>query len=231
MSEQEEVERFRQLERLFTVKDRVRRSGIPERFRTQGLSDYHPVAETGGALAVCTGYASWFWHHWREGKGLALVGAAGTHKTTLACLTALDLSRIGFAVRYTRLDGYVEDLKSRIDLERLLAVEDEKAQALADLAASRQREWELRHGAYLVVLDDVGKEYRGASGFAAAKFESLLRQRYDDGLPTILTSNVAMEDWAAEYSPALRSFIHEACTVIVFAGFDARGRRTVSAGG
>lgn len=230
MSEEDDIELVRERERLMPVGDRLRRTGIPRRYLAKGLPDYAPVPETERAYEACTQYVAWFQQHWDDGVGLALIGDPGTTKTTLACLTALELARIGYLVRYTTLDGYVRDLKARMDLDRLLGVESEKAQALTDLAASREREWTVRRAAYLLVVDDVGKEYRAASGFAAGEWDSLFRERYDRGLPTILTSNVPTERWADEYSPAMRSFVFEACQVIRFGGFDARGRNAVRAG-
>lgn len=231
MTDEDDIGIFRERERLMKASDRIRLSGIPERFRAQGLGDYHPLTETAAALRECERYTLWFREHWREGVGMALVGEPGGTKTTLACLTALDICRVGYAVRYVTLDAYVRDLRKRIDLERLARLDSESQQALTDLAASHYREWVIRRAAYLLVLDDVGKEYRSASGFAASEYDSLVRDRYDRGLPTIVTSNMPLDDWAVEYSPAMRSFVHEMCQVILFEGFDARGRKMLRAGG
>jgi DNA replication protein DnaC len=59
------------------------------------------------------------------------------------------------------------------------------------------------------VLDDIGKEYRTASGWAENVFDELLRSRYNAGLPTIITTNVELAQWD-KYGPAMESFAHEA---------------------
>jgi DNA replication protein DnaC len=91
-------------------------------------------------------------------------------------------------------------------------------EAREEIAEITEAEWILRRGAYLVILDDVGKEHRTASGWAAQEFELLLRERYDSGLPTIITTNLSFDKWDAEYSQNLRSFATEACPAVEFGG-------------
>jgi DNA replication protein DnaC len=72
----------------------------------------------------------------------------------------------------------------------------------------------------ILVLDDLGKEY--GSKYVDASFDEILRARYDKGLPTIITTNVLREKWAAQYGEAMGSFAYEAFTRIQLGVKDLR---------
>jgi DNA replication protein DnaC len=73
----------------------------------------------------------------------------------------------------------------------------------------------------LLILDDLGKEYKGA-GYNDASFDEILRSRYDKGLPTIITTNVERDKWAGQYGSAMGSFVFEAFRQVVLTGKDLR---------
>jgi DNA replication protein DnaC len=62
----------------------------------------------------------------------------------------------------------------------------------------------------VLVLDDVGREHASLSGWQKSVLHHLLRTRYNNGLPTIVTSNVLKKEWAALYGDATASFVDEA---------------------
>lgn len=75
----------------------------------------------------------------------------------------------------------------------------------------------------ILIIDDLGKEYGSAlNNYIDSTFDELLRSRYDKGLPTIITTNVAREDWAAKYSEAMGSFAYEAFRSVRIANKDLR---------
>lgn len=51
----------------------------------------------------------------------------------------------------------------------------------------------------LLVIDDLGKEYRAASGFAENKFAALLRTRAREKLTTIVTTNLTPAEFKEVY--------------------------------
>jgi DNA replication protein DnaC len=73
----------------------------------------------------------------------------------------------------------------------------------------------------VLVIDDLGKEY--GSKYDDSSFDEILRLRYDKGLPTIVTTNVRLEDWEANYREAMSSFAHEAFIRVPIVGADLRG--------
>jgi len=72
----------------------------------------------------------------------------------------------------------------------------------------------------VLVLDDLGKEY--GSKYTDSTFDEILRSRYDKGLPTIITTNVRLEDWEEKYSLAMESFANEAFIRVSLNGDDLR---------
>jgi len=72
----------------------------------------------------------------------------------------------------------------------------------------------------ILVIDDLGKEY--GSKYDDISFDEILRLRYDKGLPTIVTTNVRLENWEAQYKEAMASFAHEAFVRVPIIGADLR---------
>ena len=73
-----------------------------------------------------------------------------------------------------------------------------------------------------VLFDDVGQEYESASGWSNSQFNDVLRFRFNRGLPSILTSNLPVAEWAKRYSDSMASFLHEATTIVALTGEDFR---------
>jgi DNA replication protein DnaC len=60
------------------------------------------------------------------------------------------------------------------------------------------------------VIDDIGREHASLSGWQKNLLHHVLRTRFNNGLPTIITTNVMREDWAGLYGDSTESFIYEA---------------------
>ena len=74
----------------------------------------------------------------------------------------------------------------------------------------------------LLVLDDVGKEYRTESGFAENTIESVLRDRSQSMRPTILTSNLRPNKIEQVYSADLAALLRETMIPLRISGYDWR---------
>ena len=61
----------------------------------------------------------------------------------------------------------------------------------------------------VLVLDDVGKEHASASGWQKNMLHHVLRTRFNNGLPTIVTTNIKIDDWELHYGSATQSFVNE----------------------
>ena len=67
---------------------------------------------------------------------------------------------------------------------------------------------ELYQGKRLLVIDDLGQEYRGSeSGYAQTVIENLIRFRFNAGLITYIGTNAPLRDLEDVYSQSLYKFI------------------------
>lgn len=208
----------------------VRGANIPPRFRGLEFSDLKPYrgrdidqamawrdSVLGGNVILADGNPD-------AGKGLLYIGAPGHGKTTLAVTLAQDLARrvrfyyeafgindnvtpSGRQVYYVSYPELLETAKRQFS-ERTTEEEDT---TLAAIWGHLSRSQNVK----VLVLDDLGREHRTASGWAENYFDNLLRKRYDLGLPTIVTSNVPRSQWADVYGERMDSFAREAFTARV----------------
>lgn len=61
----------------------------------------------------------------------------------------------------------------------------------------------------VLIIDDLGKEHASLSGWQKSMFHHVLRTRFNNGLPTIVTTNIKLENWGSMYGDATESFAHE----------------------
>jgi DNA replication protein DnaC len=62
----------------------------------------------------------------------------------------------------------------------------------------------------VLVIDDVGREHSTLSGWQKSVLHHVLRTRFNRGLPTIVTTNAMLDEWAGLYGDATGSFAKEA---------------------
>ncbi|MFE9412353.1 ATP-binding protein [Streptomyces sp. NPDC006704] len=158
----------------------------------------------------------------RIGRGLMLSGPPGRGKTTQAAAALVSICR-----RY-RIEGYFIRFSDFIQAKTSSFAAHSKVDKglggeAAVLETERFAELETRlHRIPLLVLDDVGKEHRTNSGFAAGQFTSVLRHRHDAMLPTIVTTNLRGNEWATVYDESAASFALEAFDILYVNGPDHR---------
>lgn len=192
---------------------------VPERFQLRDWSDYDPPQEAQDwidALSDALPYV-----------GFSLLGPPGTGKTTAACWTAIWAREVGnITVGYTTSLKYQHALQERISIEKMAgAAHDEAAAGLYDRHENITgwTRW-LRTECSLLVFDDWGKEHTTNTGFVEDEIEYLLRDRYDRGSPTILTSNMGTTSIKSRFGESMASFIWEAFPPVVLDGADRRRR-------
>jgi DNA replication protein DnaC len=155
------------------------------------------------------------------GKGLLLVGTPGQGKTALSLTIIQEIMRTFSPETFAIEDDtaiikpcYFTTFSSIIALNGSLIGKtntDEEERLFLGLHG------ECKHDAYnvrVLVIDDVGKEHSSASGWNSTVLHHLLRTRFNNGLPTIVTTNIPIKSWESEYGVATGSFIHEAFATI-----------------
>ena len=150
------------------------------------------------------------------GRGILFYGVPGQGKSTVALailqemLTTLPLasfvpSESNVLVRPCYFTTYSNLLVLKGDL--MDADYDESKKVLYDgiLGEAKDDAYNVR----VLVIDDIGKEHTTLSGWQSNMLHHILRTRFDNGLPTIVTTNIAREDWSDIYGDATGSFIKE----------------------
>ena len=150
------------------------------------------------------------------GRGLMLYGKPGHGKTTLALSIIQELmvnapidsfspSPTGPVVR----PCYFSTFNDILDLKGILMEEhtdQQEALYYGMLGECENDTYNIR----VLIIDDVGKEHASLSGWQKNMLHSVLRTRFNNGLPTIVTTNVSLEGWAGLYGDATASFANEA---------------------
>lgn len=152
-----------------------------------------------------------------RGTGLLFTGDPGTGKTTLACIAAQYVSDLGWSTKFIRAQDYYA-----LAIRAMQIKDEQEREAWQSLIDCYDAGWD---GWKLVVIDDLGQEHNTLGGtFSENLIESVIRARFDDGAPTIVTTNLSPEGIGERYGPALADYIREAFWIVKVAGESRRGR-------
>lgn len=212
-------------EKLFQREERLTRTGIPRKYWNLTWEDFEKRDATADMRDWLVGYEETFDEAMHDGRGYALLGPPGVGKTMSSCILGVLLSDAGAVVRFVPLARLIEKRIRQFTLMKLYERAGDEG-ALEEWSEIDRWLYTLRNVAHLVILDDVGKEHRTATGYAEDTFDQFLRERVALGRPVGITSNVKLDKWAAQYSDSMGDFLHEAGEVIHIQKRDSMRRRS-----
>lgn len=197
--------------------ERLRRqSGMSARDAAKTFATAVGDRDNQDALDAAKAYAAAYIARDKTGKpSLYIEGDIGTGKTHLAACIANEILNAGRRVVYTTLSAYL--LKIR---------------ATYDNHGGNETEDAIKHdvlSAPLLFLDDLGKER--ATDWSLAQLFALIDYRYSHGLPTVITSNYAIDALQDRLTPsggermtaeAICDRLAEDCNVLTLRGNSRR---------
>lgn len=154
------------------------RSGIPPRFDGKELSGYKPENEKQEKfLKACGEYAANFPKHRADGACMIFCGHTGTGKTHLACAIASTVMKEhGMGAVYVTISRAIRQVKDTYGKRDVREQDVINGFAVPDL----------------LILDEVGVQH-GSDTERNIMFE-IINERYEQMKPTILISNLSVED-------------------------------------
>lgn len=163
-----------------------------------------------------------------NGRGLVFLGPNGVGKTALASIVLNAVAEHGYRIEAIELAAYVGLCKDQFSLSQIMRRTDDD-EWVDRYVKTRQHVRSIRgitkRCADWVLFDDVGREFPSESGWSQGEFFDNLRSRWDRGLPSILTTNLPMEELDLRYTEGVTSLLLESTTVIVMEGDDYRCRK------
>lgn len=192
-----EVEAKEHAARLAAWQRKIGDAGIPERFRDRRLGTF--IARTAAqrrALAFAEGYAGAFDEALRVGRCALFLGRPGTGKTHLAVGVGMHVMEHGNrSVLFTTVMRAVRRVKDTWSRSSAMS----ESEAVASLVFPD-----------LLILDEVGVQF-GSDTERLILFD-ILNERYEKRRPTILLSNLTIDDCddgAGRAVPGIKSFLGE----------------------
>lgn len=155
-----------------TIESILGKSGIKKRYLSRTIDSFFVTAENKKSFEVATDYIKNFREYFTQGKGLYLEGPCGTGKTHLAIAIALAIINTGVPVICKTSIDILGDIKRCY--ERNSEVTEEEV-----LEAYKTVD--------LLIIDDLGKEQ--VTEWSVPVLYSILNERYEALLPTIITTN------------------------------------------
>ena len=128
-------------------------------------------------------------------------GGTGTGKTTLACAIGRDFARRGHSVVIRRWTNWLTQFREVYDDSSEMVITDHMKKA---------------QNAYILILDEIGTDKKNnATEFEIEQLSRIVSDRYGNGKPMILTSNIDTDKLERIYGAQITSRITDTTKSIV----------------
>ncbi|MBQ8623535.1 MAG: ATP-binding protein [Oscillospiraceae bacterium] len=137
-----------------------------------------------------------------DSPGLLLLGETGLGKTFLSSCIACEVLKKGYSVAFDSIQNYLRDIEKE------------------HFGRSQGDTLETLLNADLVILDDLGSEF--SSSFNSASIYNIINSRANMGKPTVVSTNLSLEDLQARYDDRIISRLLGMYLTLRFIGSDIR---------
>lgn len=152
----------------------------------------------------CREYAN---HFTKKAQGLIMYGGTGLGKTHLSLAIANVVTERGYDVYY----GSIQSIMQKLEKEHFGRKNEEESEKEAIINAD------------LLIIDDLGVEF--VTQFTTAALHDILNTRMLKGLPTIISTNLEMDEIYEKYTQRIASRLFGSSVPIAFCGKDIRQRK------
>ena len=203
-------------ERKYMSPNSLNLIGIPAKFHNTSIEDFKTYSNSG--LEEVQDYVARYLSLMRKYtplsqlKGICFFGSNGVGKTMLACI----ILKEAYKLRYTARRVTFVDYMSQYTLAWSARNLDEKEAAEDNLYTNYK-------AVEFLVLEEVGKEVDSKA--SAPILEDLLRYREDNGLITIICTNLSPKDLNSKYGASIESLLRGNTVPIQITGKDKRSTK------
>lgn len=155
-------------------------------------------------LNFCREYAN---HFTKKAQWLIMYGGTGLGKTHLSLAIANVVIERGYDVYY----GSIQSIMEKLEKEHFGRKNSEESEKESIVNAD------------LLIIDDLGVEF--VTQFTTAALHDLINSRMLKGLPTIISTNLEMDEIYEKYTQRIASRLFGSSVPLVFCGKDIRQRK------
>lgn len=184
--------------------------GVPRRFCDKTLKDYNTYNKQSlvSIKRFVNDYIINLENNMKEGRGICFIGSNGVGKSFLSCIILKEVYKHRYSCRRITFSSYITAYT-----ESWGANKSEKDVIESEL-------FEKYKGVEFLVLEEIGKEID--SKIAKPILEDLLRYREENGLVTVICTNLTPSTIKELYGASICSLINGNMTVIVIDSEDKR---------
>ena len=184
--------------------------GVPRRFCDKTIKDYNTYSKQSlvSIKRFVKDYIINLENNMKECRGICFIGSNGVGKSFLSCIILKEVYKHRYSCRRITFSSYITAYT-----ESWGASKSEKDVIESEL-------FEKYKGVEFLVLEEIGKEID--SKIAKPILEDLLRYREENGLVTIICTNLTPSTLKEIYGASICSLINGNMTVIVIDSEDKR---------